>query len=388
MKTIGIITIVKVNNYGAELQAFALERKLQQLGYDTEIIDYLYYKNWKYKDSKMSKPFISMNYKEKILYWIKYRLINFSIVHILPFVNKTIKKRNNNFLEFHKINTKFSHQEYSSMTTLYNNPPQYDIYIVGSDQVWNPFTSSSIEPYFLTFAPKEKNKLSYASSFGVTLIPEYLKKRYQDLLNNLNYISVREQSGVTLIEQLTNKKAYLTLDPTLLLNKADWSKVIKHYPKMPHQYVLIYQLSDSQKIVDLALRIGKQYQMKIYRICKRAYANTHNKGIINILDAGPAEFLSLIYNATFMITNSFHGTAFSINFNIPFYSIISSRKLNNSRLESLLNITNLNSRLLTDDTPIESINISTTIDYKTVNNLLEFYRKQSIEYLINSIENK
>lgn len=387
MIKIGIITIVKVNNYGAELQAFALEKKLQQLGYNAEIIDYLYYKNWRYKDSTMSKAFIPMNYKEKILYYLKYRLINFSIDCICPFFNKAIKKRRNNFLEFHKINTQFS-QRFTSMPALYNYYPQYDVYMVGSDQVWNPFTSSSIEPYFLTFVPKEKNKIAYASSFGVTTIPESLKRKYQELLSNLNHISVREQSGVTLIKQLIDKKTYLALDPTLLLNKKDWNKVMKIYPNMPPKYVLIYQLSDSHAIINLALRIGKQYKMKIYRICKRAYANTYNDGIINILDAGPAEFLSLIYNATFMITNSFHGTAFSINFNIPFYSIISSQKSNNSRLESLLNITKLNSRLLKDNVQIESVDISKSIDYTIANNILESYRKQSIEYLTNSIENK
>lgn len=387
MKKIGIITIVKVNNYGAELQAFALEKKLQQLGYDTEIINYLYYKNWRYQDSNISRALIPMSCKDKILYWIKYRLIYFFMDCIFPFFSKTIKKRCNNFSDFHKINTSFS-KEYTSMPALYKDYPLYDIYIVGSDQVWNPFTSSSIEPYFLTFAPKEKNKIAYASSFGVTTIPETLKEKYKQLLNNLNYISVREQSGVTLAEQLTNKKTYLALDPTLLLKKNDWSKIMKTYPNMPQKYVLIYQLSDSQAIINLALRIGKQFKIKIYRICKRAYANNHNEGIINILDAGPAEFLSLIYNATYMVTNSFHGTAFSINFNIPFYSIISSKKSNNSRLESLLNITKLDTRLLKDDVPIESVDILSKIDYKTANNLLEVYRQQSIDYLTNSIENK
>lgn len=157
---------------------------------------------------------------------------------------------------------------------------------------------------------------------------------------------------------------------------------------MPSKYILIYQLSDSKAIVELALKISKQYNLKVYRICKRAYANTHNKGIINIADAGPAEFLSLICNATYIVTNSFHGTAFSINFNVPFYSIVSAKKKNNSRLESLLNVTKLNSRLLRDDIPIDSINISNQIDYTTANEQLELYRKASEKYLIDSIENQ
>lgn len=386
MTRIGIITIVKVNNYGAELQAFALEKELQRLGFDAEIIDYLYYKNWRYKDSKLSKAFLKQNNKQKILYWIKYRLINFSIDCVCPFFNKAIKQRIQRFAAFHKKNTKFS-KEFTSMPDLYKNYPQYDIYMVGSDQVWNPFTSSSIEPYFLTFASKDKKKIAYASSFGVSSIPELLEKQYSKLLNNLDHISVREQSGVNLVKQLINKDAKLVLDPTLLLNKTEWSKVMNPYPKMPTKYILIYQLSDSQAIVNLALRIGKEYNLKVYRICKRAYANTQNKGIINILDAGPAEFLSLIHNATYVITNSFHGTAFSINFNIPFYSIISAKKTNNSRLESLLNVTQLNSRLIKDNVVTDSINISNNIDFTIANEQLNLYRNQSIQYIIDSIEN-
>lgn len=384
MIKIGVITIVKVNNYGAELQAFALLKKLQQLGFYAEIIDYLYYKNWQYKDSAKSKAFIKQNTKQKILYWIKYRLINFIIDCICPLFYKPIRKRILNFKEFHQRNTKFS-KRFTSMDSLYKDYPQYDVYMVGSDQVWNPFTSSSIEPYFLTFAPKNKKKIAYASSFGVATIPNSLKEKYRELLNNLNYLSVREKSGVSLIQQLTNKDADLVLDPTLLLNKTEWKQIMKPYSNMPQKYVLIYQLSDSQAIVDLAIKIGKEYNIKIYRICKRAYANTKNEEIINILDAGPAEFLSLIFNATFIVTNSFHGTAFSINFNVPFYSIISAKKKNNSRLESLLNITQLESRLIKDNTNIHSLNISNNIDYTFANKQLDIYRKQSILYLTESI---
>lgn len=386
MNKIGIITIDKVNNYGAELQAFALQKKLELSGFQSEIIDYLYYKNWRFKDTKASRPFVPLDTKGKITYWIKYRLLNFILEEILAILNGNIRRRMTRFNDFHRQNTRFS-KTYYSMPQLYKDKLNYDVFIVGSDQVWNPMSSFSIEPYFLTFAPKNARKVSYASSFGVSAIPANLKDRFRKLLDNLDYISVRELSGVTLVKELSNKKADLVLDPTLLLNKTDWSKIMSPYPNMSQKYILIYQLSDSDAIVKLALRISKQYNLKVYRICKRAYANTHNEGIINITDAGPAEFLSLIYNATYMITNSFHGTAFSINFNIPFYSIISAKKKNNSRLESLLNITELSSRLLRDDIPIESINISDQVDYTIANEQLNLYRKESEEYLLDSIEN-
>ena len=252
---IGIITIVKVNNYGAELQAFALQKKLELLGYRSEIIDYLYYKNWKFKDTNLSKPFAPMSGKEQLAYWLKYRLANFVLDKVFPLFHQATRIRLKRFEKFHRENTKFS-RPYHSMIKLYRTPPDYDTYIVGSDQVWNPSASSSIEPYFLTFAPKDAKKISYASSFGVSHIAPELQERFKKLLNNIDVISVRETSGVELVKQLTGRNAELVVDPTLLLNKQEWMPYMQAYPNMPERYVLIYQLSDSDAIVKLAKQIG------------------------------------------------------------------------------------------------------------------------------------
>ncbi len=348
MNKIGIITIDKVNNYGAELQAFALQKKLEKLGYDCEIIDYLYYKNWKFKDTNLSKPFAPMSGKEQLAYWLKYRLANFVLDKVFPLFHQATRIRLKRFEKFHRENTKFS-RPYHSMIKLYRTPPDYDTYVVGSDQVWNPSASSSIEPYFLTFAPKDAKKISYASSFGVSHIAPELQERFKKLLNNIDVISVRETSGVELVKQLTGRNAELVVDPTLLLNKQEWMPYMQAYPNMPERYVLIYQLSDSDAIVKLAKQIGIEKAIPVYRICKRAFHVKKDTGVINILDAGPAEFLSLIAHAEYVVTNSFHGTAFSVNFHIPFYTVISSRKKNNSRMESLLGTLNLKDRLLYDN---------------------------------------
>lgn len=300
MKKIGIITIVKVNNYGAELQAFALQKKLELMGYHAEVIDYLYYKNWRFKDTKESQPFIPMSRKEKLTYWIKYRFINFLIDRILPILNSAVRNRNNRFESFHKINTKFS-KTFFSYQELYHAKLDYDIFMVGSDQVWNPAASSTIEPYFLTFAPKDAKKISYASSFGVSQIEDQLKEKYKTLLNNINTISVREDSGIKLVKQLTGKDATQVADPTLLLSKQEWTNYMKLYPNMPPRYILIYQLSDSDAIVNLACRISSERNIPIFRICKRAFNVRKDRGINNILDAGPSEFLSLFYNAEYIM---------------------------------------------------------------------------------------
>ena len=380
MKKVGIITIVNVNNYGAELQAFATFRKLQLMGYNAEIINYLYYKDWRYIDSKMSRSFNSMSIKGKIIYFAKYRVASFVLNKILPLICKDVKQRIANFNSFHQHNTRFS-KLYKSMKDLYTDTPIYDVYMVGSDQVWNPNASSSIEPYFLTFAPHSALTVSYASSFGVSKIENNsIANRIKLGLSSIKTISVRESSGVNLVKELTGRTAQLVCDPTLLLNKSEWTMFVKPVSNMPQRYVLIYQLSESDAIVKLATRIGKQEQIPVYRICKRAFKVKKDKGVVNILNAGPSEFLSLITNASFIITNSFHGTAFSINFDVPFYTVVSAKKKNNNRMESLLDYVGLGKRIVKDDVDITNLPI-VGYDVNATQLKLKSFRLESEKFL-------
>lgn len=377
---IGIITIVKVNNYGAELQAYATAKKLQQMGYEAEIIDYLYYKSWRFRDTRMSNPFIPLKAKGKCLYWMKYRLVGFLMDTLVPFFLPYQRRRIKRFSDFHTNNTPFSKQ-YRSMDDLYRNPPRYDIYMTGSDQVWNPSASSSIEPYFLSFAPPKAKRVSYAASFGVNKIDEGLQSRYAKLLSGYDRIGVREAEGCELVRQLCGKEAAWVLDPTLLLEKKDWMEVSKRYPKTPQHYILIYQLSNSQSIVALARRLGKEKNMPIIRITKRAYSVRNDDGILNILDAGPSEFISLITGADYVLTNSFHGTAFSINMSAPFWTIVSEKKTNNSRIESLLRMVGLEERMLFDNCNIDDIDTDKPIPYVEVLQRLAMERQKSEKFL-------
>lgn len=380
MKKVGIITIVNVNNYGAELQAFATFRKLQLMGYNAEIINYLYYKDWRYIDSKMSRSFNSMSIKGKIIYFAKYRVASFVLNKILPLICKDVKQRIANFNSFHQHNTRFS-KLYKSMKDLYTDTPIYDVYMVGSDQVWNPNASSSIEPYFLTFAPHSALTVSYASSFGVSKIENNsIANRIKLGLSSIKTISVRESSGVNLVKELTGRTAQLVCDPTLLLNKSEWTMFMKPVSNMPQRYVLIYQLSESDAIVKLATRIGKQEQIPVYRIYKRAFKVKKDKGVVNILNAGPSEFLSLITNASFIITNSFHGTAFSINFDVPFYTVVSAKKKNNNRMESLLDYVGLGKRIVKDDVDITNLPI-VGYDVNATQLKLKSFRLESEKFL-------
>ena len=353
---IGVITIEQVNNYGAELQATATIKVLQGMGYEAEIIDYCYYKNWNFKDTRISAPFVSMSAKRRLMYWVKYRLVNRIVAKILPLLYPTVKRRIRRFEDFHKINTRMS-KRYLSMPELYQTKMDYDVYVVGSDQVWNPSASSSIEPYFLTFAPKEAKKISYASSFGVSNIPASLYEKYKKLLSNIDSLSVREQTGVCLVKALTGRDATCVLDPTLLLNKDQWGNIMLAYPHMPSRYILVYQLLPSETLPSLAKKLSEEMDCPVYYLAKRAYAVNAPKGMRVIKDAGPAEFLWLIKNASCVVTNSFHGTAFSVNFNVPFYSVLDSKRKGNARIVSLLESVDLMNRIVFEGTEIPKFSV-------------------------------
>lgn len=379
-KRVGIITICKCNNYGAELQAYATVEKLRQMGYEAEIIDYLYYKSWRFRDSRVSRPFVPMNIKGRISYWVKYRLAGLMMETVAPCFLPSMRRRIKRFADFHQANTPFSKQ-YLSMDDLYRDLPLYDIYMTGSDQVWNPSASSSIEPYFLSFAPQGAKRVSYAASFGVNQIDEELQPRYAKLLSTYDRIGVREADGCNLVKQLCGKEATWVLDPTLLLGKNNWMKVSGKYPQVPQHYVLIYQLSDSRSIAELAKRIGHEKKIPILRIAKRACFVKKDNGVHNLLDVGPSEFLSLIAGADYVLTNSFHGTAFSINMGVPFWTIVSTKKANNSRIESLLGMLGLKERMLLDDCKIDEVDVNASVHYEDVLKKLAVERHKSELFL-------
>ncbi|QXP66976.1 polysaccharide pyruvyl transferase family protein [Polaribacter sp. AHE13PA] len=378
MKKIGIITIVHVNNYGAELQAFALQHKLNKLGYNAELINYLFYKNPKFKPTKKSQPFIQLSLKQRVKEFV---YPYFKTVKSLPYL-KQKKLRDNKFAEFHKLYTKQTN-EINTIDKLYNTKFDYDIYVVGSDQVWNPNTNINIEPYFLTFAPKDKLKVSYASSFGVNSIPLIHQEKYASLLGNLDKIGTREKTGVEIVKSISSKEATWVLDPTFLLNKSEWSEFeVSTDIKKP--YLLMYVLTDSDYISNLANQIAKKHNLQIVRICKNAFVEDKSENVINIIDAGPREYLGLFAKASFVLTTSFHGTCFSVNFNIPFFTILKKNKTNNSRQIDLLADLGIKDRILFIEDKVSDDDLM-SINFADVNVKLEKNRNNSLKFLTDSI---
>lgn len=380
MKKIGIITILKTNNYGAELQAYATQAILNKLGYKAEIIDYLFYKNPGHKKTKASKPSFNHGLKKRLtekLYPI--------IAKIKAGSNSSDnKKRCERFDCFHTDNTAMS-PTYRTFEELYSQKADYDVYMVGSDQVWNPGIHSSLLPYMLTFAPEGKKRVAYASSFGVSAIPQEQQWLYKKYLPQFTSIGVREKNAVEMVKDLADKEATWVLDPTLLLNKEDWMKVAKETYGNKNNYILLYELTECPYILELAKHFREKNGMEIIRICKNASVEDKDTSVKNIIDAGPAEFVNLFANAGMIITNSFHGTAFSINFGKEFYTVTPARKHNNSRQQSILQLFELQKRLIPENTPIEQISTE-KIDYSTVARKLHEEREKSILFLTNAIE--
>lgn len=381
-KRIGIVTIVKVNNYGAELQAYATQRKLNLMGYDAELIDYLYYRNPGHIAEAESRPFYPYPLKNRV------KELGLKLIDAIGRIRKTDaqKRREGNFDKFHSQHNRFSATRYRRHSELFGNPPDYDAYCVGSDQVWNPRCYTNLDAYFLNFAPAGKLRFSYASSFGVKNVPDSARETYARLLTQMDHISVRESSGVDLVRRLTGKEAELVADPTLLLNRDEWMEVAEPVEGLPERYVLVYELRALPYLMEVARQIAGHRGIKIVRICKDARSAVGgDDNVINITEAGPSHFVYLFDRAECVVTNSFHGTAFSVNFHRELFCVLSATATNNGRQESLLARVGLTDRIIYDEQPRDPNQMPTT-DYAAAEQKLSDLREESVRYIKRALE--
>ncbi len=376
---IGIITMLKVGNYGTELQAYALQRKLNLLGFNCENIDYLFYKHPDYKWCKAAAPLVPLGWKNRLKEFLYPKLRRLST---FPHRHEQ-ERRNRSFEDFHQRHTRMSAKTYRSMDELYAETFDYDAFVVGSDQVWNPRVNTSLKPYFLTFAPTGKKKLSYASSFGVDRIPRVLANEYAQYLNDLNAISAREQSGVDIVKNITGRDVSHVLDPTLLLDEAEWEPVAV-VPNMVEPYVLLYDLMPSQAALTIARELARQIgKARIVRLCRDCGAKAV-AGVANAVEAGPSEFLGLFQKASAVVTNSFHGTAFSINFRKPFYSVIPDRMTNAGRIYGICEKVGLLERIVVEGSEA-SQRLDCEVDFLNSAKRLVQARTESLDYLLGAL---
>lgn len=382
-KKIAVLTFFKSGNFGGELQAYALQKKLRELGYDVEVLHQLRPTNKNFKYSEKFKPIFTLTDKKSKRSKINSKISKI-IKYFLAFFSKNQKVKLNKFEEFEHKHINLSKKTYCSFEDLYTHEMDYDVFIAGSDQIWNYSLSFSPEPYFLTFADDDKTKISYAASIGHSEIPDNVGRLYKKWLDSFNFISTREEQGAQLLENLLGKQVETVIDPTLLIKKEDWCRYFQIQEETGEKYLLIYTLVESKFVFKTAIEIANKLNLKIKRILPVAWTRENYDEVENILDAGPIDFVRLFANASFVITNSFHGTAFSVNFNIPFLSVPREYKKTNSRFINLLHLTNLSDRLVYDGSPIV-VDEFLKADFQKSNLILEKERDRSLSLLLKAI---
>ena len=343
-RTVAIVTIDDYINYGNRLQNYALTKLLQNEGFQVFNGVKVYTKeDWINRTNDEIKKIV----KWFVPFWIlKGKLYS-------PQDKSGVKKeREKKFLDFvHSYTTILDPIICSSHSQAVRSLKKYEInyYIVGSDQVWNPYYEAK-EYEFLTFAPKEK-RLTFAASIGADCIPEEAKWYFKKNLLDMKYISVREERAAEIVRELTGRTADVTLDPTLLLDKKDWECIAKK-PELyiEDKYICTYFLGEVPEAVKA---FAKEKGLLIYAL------NSLDSPELYTLD--PAEFLYMIQNASYVLTDSFHAVAFSIKFNKEFY--VFDRRQDGvssmfSRIETITKRFGLKNRIQNRDSIIEQEPIS------------------------------
>lgn len=377
MKNIKTITFHNAYNYGAMLQTYALQNKIKNLGYETEVIDFL--------SEELGKDY-------------KVKFFNFSN-GIKSFISSLTsypirKKRAEIFEKFLREKIKLTEKKYFSIEDLRKDSEDFEICITGSDQVWNPAIVYS-PVYFLDFGSKKMKRISYVASFGQEKILKEYEEKVGEHLKNFDCISVREKSGINLVKELSGENAVQVLDPVFLLTKDEWKKLENNIVKdfgLNNGYILVYSMEKNPLIIEAAEKL-KKYLNKPIVIIHSSYGITTQIEIlksknINIPVAGPQEFITLFANADCIVTNSFHGTAFSIVFDKPFLSVPHSTR--NTRLQSVLELLKLEKRFIgKNDKNIsgEELFNKAKLKDKDTDLLLQNEIKKSEEFLKSSIEN-
>lgn len=364
-RKIGIITYHRAINYGALLQVYALQKKVKELGAKCVVLDY---RNKRLENRHKKRRLSDCNNMKDIM---KFLLLS--------------KNQNAKHEKFRKFARKYfvlSNPLYS-VDDLIKIQDEYDKFIAGSDQVWNHKINGMDTTYFLDFVSDRSKKTSYAASFGVSCIPSEFKQKYSHLLKEFDLLSIREKQGADIIKELLSKEVQVVLDPTLLVTKEEWYNLAEETNSNKSKYILVYAFGGSKYIKDFAENISKETGYKIIWL-----SNTYKRriSIKYKKSAGPEEFLGLFKNAEYIITNSFHGTAFSINFNKQFFTeMLPETKGVNSRLEDILELFGLEDRKLDG---CDANVIHKRIDYHEVNRKLEAERKKSIALLKSIVQDR
>lgn len=384
MKKIGCVIAYRKGhtNYGTTLVAYALIKKMQMLGYEVEVINYVKH----------------LSFKEKFIWAInalrvdglKFILTRFYKIKDLKehaSYAANIKVRTDAVEDYKERKIIPYFKDYDGYLEIHEGSKKYDVVVVGSDQVWTPL-SLPTKFYNLLFVPDNVRKVAYASSFGVSEIPNFQKVATGDYLSRFYRIGVRETSGKKIVDKLSAQKATVVADPTMLISPQEWELEIgESRVSVTEPYIFCYFLGPNSEARDAAnkLKIATGYKIITLRHMDEYVPSDEQFGDEAPYNVNPNDFLKYIQGAAYVLTDSFHCSAFSIQFERKFLSFYrfkaNSKGSRNSRIDSLLETFGLQDRLYRG----EVMKVLDEIDYVKVHSLLMDYREKSTQFLIEAL---
>lgn len=379
---VGLIIVNKSSNYGALLQSFATQKYIEQMGCDTEIIRCKTGNGTKELVHKVLRHCVPVVYKTSLKSVRKRKYLKKH--DSLKQADGLRTKRGEEFVQerLHNIVT------YESVEQLRGEvASRYSTVLIGSDQQWTPQCFYN-EINTLSFVPESVNKVSYATSMGVSQLPWYTIGRVNKYISRIQSVSVREKTAKEILQKVTKRDDIQVVpDPTFLLKKKDWDAAIPYKEMDKDNYIFCYFLSNSGESMKAANEFAEKYSLKIYAV-RNVEVFEEDKtdyGNAIVLDAPSVdEFVNYIRNAKFVFTDSFHGTVFSLINQVQFvtYYRFSSTDSNsrNSRVDDLLEMLDLQSRISTKERCAEEI-VRETIDYKVVGTKIDEMRSRGRMYL-------
>ncbi len=388
MKKVGIVSCYFKNNYGSMLQAYATKKILDNNNIPNETINID--NNIDFKKGKR-KYYASQLFNFKFIK-SKFGMIKLKLdKKIVKDLGKNISIRDSKYKEFRKeFNLSISCPDYKSLSEMAN--AKYSDVIVGSDQLWLPVNVVS-DYYTLNWVPDNINKISYATSFGISKIPDKYTDEYKKFLSRINYLSVREESGKKICDEY-GISSKVVCDPTILLTKEEWEQEAVQERIIPDKYILCYFLGSNIEHRKFAEKLKEKTG---YKIVSLNHADEYVKysdtfADITPYDIGPREWINLIKNAEYVCTDSFHGTVFSLLFNKTFFDFRryseSNKMSTNSRIDSLLDLAGVDkNRILTGNEDVDTV-IKYKINYSKVNKNIDKIRQESKKWLLSSITYK
>ncbi len=363
---IGILTFPNMTSYGCTLQMYALYRAVEHTGADAEII---HYRNEYMKARRHTTAGQGNSALKSTL-----RVTASKLLHLRQ------------ILSFHRFEHKlcqYPAKATSDKNDLIEISKRYDGVICGSDQVWNPLITDTDLSFFLNFCGPETKRIAYAPSFGISSFSCDFTEKIRPELEKFRHLSVREEVGVRYVESMVNRRPECVLDPTFLLDKEAWSALEKPHPMAKGKYIFCFPVRKSAALIQFGRALAEKKNATLIVAEGNFLTQLRNRDprVKYALDLSPEEWLYLLSHADCVITNSFHGAAFSIHFHKDFFLECSSAKAN-SRLEQLAEICGLQNRMIREGCDAWD----THINYAEVEARLAPHWQTSLDYLNRSVQ--